>query len=194
MMRVLPMFAVLALTGCFGSAPERMNLSFGTYSATPAVITALTINGVTPSVLLPSVQAGRADAVPIRNSSGTYLLAWPGDTDTAVIEATWVELLSDRAYTAGAEVNTADLHQTKTAFQTAYVLLIFGPHGLMIVGSDAPQATPEPHDLARICGVRRPALDYDFAAKPRAHPRLSETLAETYPPVSGTTECPEPGK
>ena len=192
MMRVLCLFAALALTGCFGSAPERMDLSFGTYSATPAMITALTINGTTPSILLPSVQAGRADAVAIRNSSGSYLLAWPGDTKTAQIEATWVELLSNRAYTARAEVKTADLHQAKTAFQTAYVLLILGPNGLMIVGSDAPQAVPDPRDVARVCGARRPGLDYDFTAEPLAHPRLTETLAEIYPPVPDNTECPEP--
>lgn len=189
MKRLLPMLMALALSGCFDSPPQQLHLSFGAHHATPVMILAFTVNDIQHSAV-PQVVSGAADkGYPRTGGTGIYN-SWPGDPSKAVVAATWVELLTNRAYSTEIELATADL--PRSASKGGEVKAVFGAHGLIILAGDSVETMPEYIDLVRACGQRVPDLDEDFTGKPLAHARLSEALAQDRPATPQTTFCPEP--
>ena len=190
--KVAGLLAVMALSGCRTEPPDRMQLSFGTYSTTPVIILEFTVNNQATNAGMPSVQQGNADISPIRASSGSYSGDWPGDPSTVQIDATWVELLTHRAYRAQIVADTSELPRSPSLGVMVGVTPIFGPHGLMILAGEEPVANPKPLDLAQVCGTRQLALDEDFTGDPLAHAGMTEALQIDYPPIATQTACPEP--
>lgn len=191
-LKVVLFLALAGLAGCKQNAPDRMHLSFGTYSTTPVMLLEFTVNESNTPVGLPGVLQGNSDLVASRMSSGSYSSDWPGDTSVTRIEATWVELLTHRAYSAQLAVDTAQLPRRPSLTNMADIKPIFGPHGLMILAGEASGANPEPVDISQVCGTRQSALDKDFTLVPLAHAGLTEALQVDYPPITSQTICPEP--
>ncbi|QUJ78129.1 hypothetical protein KDD17_17460 [Sulfitobacter albidus] len=108
------------------------------------------------------------------------------------MEAVWVELLSNRAYRADVTLDAGDLPRTASLGETVELKVIFGPHGLLVIGGERTEANPQPIDLEMICGARSPANDRDYSKNPREFAGLFEAYSDTYPPVSPQTHCPEP--
>ncbi|WP_415919331.1 hypothetical protein [Tateyamaria sp. SN6-1] len=191
MKTALPIAAVLMLSACFDSAPEQLSLSYGAHAPSPVMVLSFTVNAA-PEPATPLVVFGAADSGYPRTSGTRTGGSWPGDGGTASISATWVELLTDRAYSATLDVPTADL--PRSASDAAQVAAIFGPNGLLVLAGDSVETMPEYINIAQACGTRAPAQDQDFAAAPLAHARLTEALAVAHPPVPATTTCPEPAQ
>ena len=190
--KVAVLLALVVLAGCRTEPPDALRVSFGTYSATPVMVLAFTVNDHPAYMGFPTVQQSNADLVETRLISGNYSSGWPGDTDVARIEATWVEILTHRAYSAQFDVDTALLPRTPSLGVAVEVYMIFGPHGLLILAGDEVDSNSKPVDLSQICGTRQPALDEDFTGDPLAHAGMTGVLQIDYPPIAPETTCPEP--
>lgn len=192
MLRAAMFGMALALPGCFGDQPDSYGLSFGSYSASPVVVTRLAVNG-RDFQMVPLLVDARSDEVMPRASGGLYSLPWPKGRDgQAALEVTWVELPTSRAYTASAQVAIADL--MRGASNTVYLAPVFGPNGLLLVTSDPlPQSESDQptRDLAQLCAARSPGDDVDYRATPDSLPDLANVLAERRPGF-GDTICPQP--
>lgn len=191
-MRGLPLLLVL-LSACRASGePEGIALSFGTYASSPVIITDFRLNGE-PAQHFPLLENSEVDQISPRVGGAIYSIAYPpGDSpDSLQISASWVELLTHRAFSADLAVPVKEL-QTLAPDQVR-MMPVFGPNGLLLVTSDPqPSASDAPKaDLARICGRRMPSADRDFSDAADTLGGLSEALGFDYPAVHDP-ECPMP--
>ncbi|MDO5604355.1 MAG: hypothetical protein Q4G25_04240 [Paracoccus sp. (in: a-proteobacteria)] len=172
----------------FRQGADSLALSFGSYHAVPVVLTHIGIEGPAQP-LPPAIVATTADAGPPR-TSGVNALSVPRDVGRDGkwrVSVQWVELLTDRAWQAEVEVPVHAL----TVDYGAYALnLIFGPEGMLLIGSDRAGNQPGDRvDVAVVCGRRMPAADRRWRNAGNELPGLSAVLAMQRPAV-GTTRCP----
>jgi hypothetical protein len=180
-----------ALGGCWAEGPTTLGFAMSSFSWSPVLVTEAKVEGIAPLPIKALVVAASAEDLSVPRDLGTYSMDWAaGANDSVTVHATWVELLTDRAWEAAVDISPRDLTQRHAG--TASLTLVFGPHGEMIVASDPlPDEGPR-RDLVQVCGQRKPSADRDIAAEADAIAQLASTLALTFPPVPTDTRCPEP--
>ncbi|QDC09483.1 hypothetical protein FHY55_09590 [Oceanicola sp. D3] len=189
--RAAAALAVALLAGCLGgAAPSEIELTRGTYRATPAYFTEVSLDGG-QYLPLPSAMAGHADEMEPRTQNSMYL-GWRGGSGKVPVRVSWVELLSGRAWVAETAVDMGALE--RSASGAARIGVIVGPNGLLLVASDPLPTEGGPRNLARTCGKRAPDNDRDLRAETGSEPKLARLFSYSYPPVPETTECPEPAR
>ena len=139
----------------------------------------------------PRVVAGGADTT--TGPRGVGRSSYVGfDEAQFDIDLVWVELLTDRAYTASVPLDARDLPRGPTG--AAELVIVIGPNGLLIVADDEDFPGPQ-GEVTAICATRTPAADTAWRLRhPLSQARLTEALADTYPPVSADTRCKDPGQ
>lgn len=194
-MKYSPMTILFALfSGCLAnSSPNDMTLTFGAYSASPVVLTHFSIESPLEDVP-PQVIAEKSDVSWPRTGS-TNLLSAPEDVNHDNIwhvSAQWVELPTDKAWRAEINVPVKSLTVTSPDAMGSYNLgLIFGPNGLLLIGSDkAGNKASDKIDVAHICGQRVPPDDTAWRTKTGYFPELP-IIMKTVAPVKNS-ECPFP--
>ncbi len=187
------LLVALALAACKeGRDPERLDLNFGSFEASPAILLDFRINGKTLGHF-PTVESSRADTETPRGNGGASLSYPPGDPPGRItITAEWVELFTHKAWRAEFDLRTADFTWHEVLDQIR-VTPVFGPNGLIIIASDPipKSADVVTKDIARLCGTRAPEADFDFARRPDQIAQLPELLEFDFPPVTDP-ECPYP--
>ena len=146
-----------AVSGC--RADQTISLSSGVsaLSQNPVYVTELLLDDK-GFVLIPTVSHGGADSFPRTSATTGLSIALP---DKFTVKATWVEIISGRAYEAQAVVNFVDLAIESGMTNIVVVLM---PGGRMIIGSDPVPRSGKimTRDIADVCGTRRPDLDRDM--------------------------------
>lgn len=183
--------AAFALLACQGNAgdPRSLLLEYGTYAASPVVLLDVQINGQ-PVPMSPVIFTLADQETP--RASYSHLLSFPPAPapGTVTVSVTWVELLTDQAWQAEVTAPLAAFDRDTTIDQIR-MAPVFGPNGLMILISDPvpTSATNIPQvDVARVCGTRQPAADFDYTADP-GELGLTELLQFDFPAVT-SPECP----
>ncbi|KIT16873.1 hypothetical protein [Jannaschia aquimarina] len=192
MNRLLALGALLALSGCqAGGNIRTLDLSFGSYESSPAVLTHLSFEqplARTPEMIVassadvPGTLGGRTNSASV--------LSPPTDTDgdgAWTIRAQWVELTTDKAWTATAVV---PLDRIRIDENVAVIGIVFGPNGEMLIASDEP--TPDPsgyRDAARVCGSRAPDGDRAWRLDTDRFPEMTDFL-DPPPPSVRDPFCP----
>ncbi|WP_319412146.1 hypothetical protein [uncultured Cohaesibacter sp.] len=182
--RALALALFLAtVAGCRQGDPAGLDLSFSSYAQTPVVLTEFRVNDV---VLMPGerVVQGLADLNRPHENAGVSVWTMRLDGDGAILfEASWVELLSHRAYHAEIAVPVRQLQ--RNALDHVEMMPVFGPGGLLVIASDPmPQTGTETeiteiteiHDAGQICAERQPEQDRDYTEDPTELPMLKEIL------------------
>lgn len=182
----------LGLLACLpNSEPRGLLLTVGSYGASPAILLDTRINGA-PVLPHHTLVSTSADVETPRSSSYHRLDYTPNvEPGRITVSITWVEIFTAKAWHATVSASVRSLvYQAST--DTIRIAPIFGPNGLLLITSD-PIPTSAAHiplvDVARICGTRRPDLDFDFTANPTEIARLPELLAFNARPVT-SPECP----
>ena len=183
---------LLALAGCRDEGPQIYGLSFGSFSASPVVVTRLAVNGQDFQPL-PLLVDARSDQVMPRANAGLYSQPLAAGRDGQIaLDLGWVELPTGRAFGATVQVPVQELQRSGP--DNVQLAPIFGPNGLLVITSDpVPQSgSDQPiHDLAQLCAARSPDEDTDYRATPDSLPDLANVLAEQRPGFGDPT-CPEP--
>lgn len=183
--------ALLFLAGCWKQTlPHQMNFSTGAFSYAPVLATKVRI-GDTIALERPRVVTGLADTMRPR-TVGHATLQWDVQDTVVRVQAEWIELLTNRAWRAEAELPVDELLQLLEG--TAEILVIFDANGRMIVGSDPLPTDGPTMDLIDICGVRVPQMDRDIAAEANDHAKLVSALAFDFPPAPEMTVCQAPAQ
>lgn len=198
----LALLAVMGLAGggslalWLSTPPHRaVSLGFQAYRTAPAVVTQFAIEQpLTP--IQPLIASGSADINIPRDSAGGSVLSLPNDVGgdgTWTISVEWVELPTDKAWTASATIAIEDLVRDTSTY---HLLVILGPNGELLIGSD--EARPDrsaQNDLARVCGTRVPAADKAWRLETGQFPelpRLLEGIDSNSAAEDGPSHCPEP--
>ncbi len=165
-----------------------LDLSFGAYSASPVVLTDFAIEqdlGPIP----PTAVSGVADDEMPRVAGGAALSA-PLDVGRDgkwLVSARWVELPTDKAWTAQVEVPVDAL----TISYSAYMLMVlFGPNGELLIGSDKAGNQPSDRvDVVRVCGTRTPSADRAWQQDTGFLPEVAIIMEEFTPEPDKPTFC-----
>lgn len=183
---------LLALVGCGAGKPQIYGISFGSFAASPVVVTRLTVNG-RDFRQLPLLVDARSDEVMPRANSGHYSQPLAGGQGGQIeLELGWVELPTGRAFAASVQVPARELQQGGA--RNVQLAPIFGPNGLLLITSDpVPQSRhdQQTHDLVQLCAARNPDEDRDYRTAPDSLPDLANVLAEPRPGF-GDPVCPGP--
>ncbi|OLS42569.1 hypothetical protein [Rhodovulum sulfidophilum] len=182
------------LSGQAGTA-QALSLSFNAYVASPAVLTHFSIEQ--PLAPVPAqIVSGSADIV-FPRLTGAAVLSTPKDVNRDGkwrISAQWVDLISEKAWRASVDVPVKALDQSYSLYT---LLVIFGPNGELLVGSDKISRDPSDRvDVVRTCGIRVPEADRDWKSRTGYFPELPRVMAyrqENLGRASVTTACPPPG-
>lgn len=171
-------------------AQQQLNLDlrFGADSASPVVLTDFAIEqelGPIP----PTALSGDADGEMPRTAGGAVLSA-PLDVARDgkwLVSARWVELPTDKAWTAQVEVPLDAL----TISYSAYTLMVlFGPNGELLIGSDKTGNQPSDRvDVVRICGARAPSADRAWQNDTGFLPEVAAIMEEFTPEPNKPTHC-----
>ncbi|PZO65873.1 MAG: hypothetical protein DI498_08535 [Paracoccus denitrificans] len=194
-MKIVAALAVLvALSGCVqDGAAGGYDHAFGSFRASPVVVTKMSVNGGAFK-LAPVVVDGAADTS-LPRANGIDSMTYPSSTNgTMTLQATWVELLTGRAYQAAVNVPDAELQKSPTG--RLEFAPLFGPNGEMIVSSDplpTAEGVGEKRNIVTTCAARSPADDFDYRADPNSLPMLADALALPRPAV-GASRCPKPAR
>ena len=126
--------ALLGLGGQAASAADYLALSFGAYRSSPVLLTHFSVETAlapTPEMVVSGAAEG---AMPrTAGSSAVNLPRDAGRDGKWTVSAQWIELQTNRAYRADLTVPIAALTEVYSAYE---LNVIFGPNGLMILGSD----------------------------------------------------------
>lgn len=157
-------------------AQEGLTLTFNSFGASPAVLTGFAIEQPLAPVP-PELISGAADTQFPRIEGGNVLTA-PKDAKRDgkwLISAQWVELGTDKAWKASVEIPI----KAMTSDDIGYTLLVvFGPNGEMLIGSDRFSADPSARvDIADICGTRVPESDKAWRRETGYFPGLTSALS-----------------
>lgn len=180
----------LSCSGCLaGPSADHMALMFSTYWSSPVVVTHFAIEGPIGEIH-PEIPGGRADNGGAR-SAGAALLGAPmdvGGDGLWHLSAQWVELPTDKAWRAEVDIPVEKLTVSRSSYQ---LNVIFGPNGLLLIGSDKIGNTPADHvDIVRSCGQRVPAADEKWRLKTGHFPGLPIIMKDL--PTVTSPECPFP--
>lgn len=156
-------------------ARDGLSLNFTSFGASPVVLTGFAVEQPLAPIP-PELIAGAADTEFPRLMGGRAVSA-PSDAKRDgkwVISAQWVELATDKAWTARAEIPISALTFDETSYT---LLLVFGPNGEMLIGSDRFSADPSARvDVARVCGTRLPQNDKAWRKETGYFPALATVL------------------
>jgi hypothetical protein len=180
------MLGVLATAAsAFGGSakPGAIAYSSGAHASWPVMILQVEANGV---ALLPSPQAqGAGWSDPAGDGVALIYTDAASQAATISVQATWVEMVPGRGWTAQVSVPVADLDITTTGTITADLITRFGQNGLLqIVLMDGTV-------LSQTCGTRSVSLDDDLRDRASGDQRLQILFdrATGTPPMS---PCPTP--
>jgi hypothetical protein len=153
-----------------------LGLSFTSYLAAPAVLQQFAIEQALAPVD-PILVAGEADISMPR--IGMMAAVTPpvdeGRDGKWLVSAEWVELTTDKAWKAVAEVPVDALD---VSYDTYTLQVIFGPNGEMLIGSDKPGNTQaDKVDIMRVCGERVPGADRAWQRETGYFPEIPDVLA-----------------
>ncbi|MFV0409256.1 MAG: hypothetical protein ACK5LJ_06045 [Paracoccus sp. (in: a-proteobacteria)] len=172
-------------------AGEGLTLSFGAYESSPVVLTHFAIEeplAETQTVIV----SGKADRAMPR-TSGSNALSLPEDAGRDGkwrISAQWVELMTDRAWRGEISVPVSQLTRAYDAYE---LNVIFGPNGLLLIGSDRIGNQPGDRiDVAMDCAERIRAADHAWRRETGIFPELPALLDQLRPTPVGT-DCADPG-
>jgi hypothetical protein len=158
-------------------ASRSLGLSFTSYLAAPAVLQQFAIEQALAPVD-PILVAGEAD-VSLPRIGMMAAISPPvdeGGDGKWRVSAEWVELTTDKAWMAVAEVPVDALD---VSYDTYGLQVIFGPNGEMLIGSDKPgNALSDKVDIVRVCGVRVPAADRAWQRETGYFPEIPDVLAD----------------
>ncbi len=187
--------ALGALLGCAGQAAwavDYLALSFGAYRSAPVLLTHFSIEA--PLAAMPeTVVAGAAESAMPRapGSSAVSLPRDQGGDGLWLVQAQWIELQTNRAYRADLAVPVSALTEVYRAYE---LNVIFGPNGLMILGSDkVGNRASDRVDLVAGCGDRVPAADRAWGKETRRFTQLPQ-VRDHMRPVPARTVCPAPSR
>lgn len=158
--------------GMFGSSPpSAMSLTDASHPTNPIMVQSLVINGHSyghPPYLASS------DWENPRGGNGTSTGLRPPVQDGSVItvQAEWVEVYSNRAYSAEITVPDGEITIKDIADLTAYVTVVFGRNGHLAISTDTgPDAETGQYNgtiVAEVCGDRQVEDDVDYRTRPDA--------------------------
>lgn len=161
-----------AAMGLFGNGPAtRMTLTDASHVTNPIMVQSLSING---QAYGPFPHLASTDWENPRGGNRTLTgLRPPVEEGSAiVVQADWVEVYSNRAYSARIVVPEGKITVKKTADLTAYVTIVFGRDGHLAVSTDTgPDPTSGEYNgtvVAEVCGEWNAAADVDFRTRPEA--------------------------
>ncbi len=192
-LRVLALLVVFVLASCRTSgAADRMSLSFGAHTATPVMLIAFGLEADAAPMPRPEVVATDADRELPRTTSAN-LIGAPRDVGRDGlwrVAAQWVELTTNRAYSATLDVPVDALRIEGGVIE---LQIIFGPNGELVAGSD-PAFVPSRDavvDVAQTCGARTPGNDRDWRGETGRFPQLEFVFKNPRPAIRGAA-CPDP--
>lgn len=172
-------------------------LSFGGFIASPVYVDTFSLEGAIRPINRDFLAYGGVDLELDRTGSGA-ILNMPADLGRDgkwTIEVQWVELPTDRAWSATASFDPHDL----TYSGGSYVLLVmFGPNGELLIGSD--EARPElsaHNDIAHTCGTRVPEADHAWRLETGYFPEMPIIMnyyKERRHEAKTPPYCPEPSE
>lgn len=181
--------AVMVVATPAARAADSLSLSFSSYSASPAVVTHFSIEQELAPIN-PEIASGEAD-LGMPRMAGAKVLSVPRDQGRDgkwVISTQWVELPTDKAWTSTIEVSIKDL---SVAYDSYTLLVIFGPNGELLIGSDKIGNQPGDRvDVVRNCGVRRPSADRVWRQETGYFPQIPIIMKT--PQKSANPFCPWP--
>lgn len=173
------MLVAMALGGCRANDIESLASGTGAHSDNPVYVTELLLDGES-FVLVPRVSAGGADSFPRASATTLIPIALP---ERFTITATWLEIISGRAYEAQATVSASEI---VVESGIGYLAVLFLPGGRMVIGSDPIPRSRKTvtRDIAEACGKRRLDLDRDIRPEVSAIPNLKEALEFVKDPIN----------
>lgn len=167
---------------------SQLALSFNSYQASPVVLTDFSIEQDLAPVP-PTLIAGAADHEMPRLMGGAAISA-PLDLHGDgiwLVSARWVELSTDKAWTARIEV---PIQALDVAYDATTLLVVFGPNGEMLIGSDKIGDQPSDRvDVARVCGVRTPGADRAWRLETGLLPEIASIMAQFTPESGQSSHC-----
>ena len=182
--------ALLALGGQAAWAAEYLALSFGAYRSSPVLVTHFSIEA--PLAVTPEMVVSGAAESAMPRAPGSSAISLPRDVGGDgkwVIRAQWIELQTNRAYRADLAVPVSTLTEVYRAYE---LNVIFGPNGLMILGSDrVGNRASDRVDLVAGCGDRVPGADRAWGNETGRFTQLPQ-LRSQMRPVPARTVCPAP--
>ena len=184
--------ALLGLGGQAASAADYLALSFGAYRSSPVLLTHFSVETAlapTPEMVVSGAAEG---AIPrTAGSSAVNLPRDAGRDGKWTVSAQWIELQTNRAYRADLTVPIAALTEVYSAYE---LNVIFGPNGLMILGSDwVGNRKADRVDLVAGCGVRVPGSDRNWGQETGKFTQLPH-VRRNMSAVPSRTVCPAPGR
>ncbi|MFD1796554.1 hypothetical protein ACFSC1_11240 [Paracoccus aurantiacus] len=191
-MRRALLIASLLLLGCRPViAADSLSLAFGSYRSSPVVLTHFSIEKPLAPTQRVIVSSDAERSMP-RDDGRSSALSLPRDVDGDgywTVRAEWVELQTDRAWRNEVKVPLSKLN---VAYDMAMLTVIFGPNGLLLIGSDKPgNGAADRLNVAAECGQRVPASDHAWRNETGIFPEVADVLAYAGSP-SGKANCPAP--
>ena len=183
---------LLGLGGQAASAADYLALSFGAYRSSPVLLTHFSVETAlapTPEMVVSGAAEG---AMPrTAGSSAVNLPRDAGRDGLWTVSAQWIELQTNRAYRADLTVPIAALTEVYSAYE---LNVVFGPNGLMILGSDrVGNRKADRVDLVAGCGDRVPGSDRNWGQETGKFTQLPH-VRRNMSAVPSRTVCPAPGR
>lgn len=178
--------------------PGSLTLSFGGFIASPVYIDYFSLEGTIRPINRDFLASGGVDIDLDRTGGGSRILNMPTDLGRDgewTVSVQWVELPTDKAWSATISFDPHDLTYSGGSYT---LLVMFGPNGELLIGSD--EARPElsaHHDIAHICGTREPEADHPWREETGRFPEMPIIMAyyEEYRHKAKTPPyCPEPSE
>ena len=184
--------ALLGLGGQAASAADYLALSFGAYRSSPVLLTHFAIErALAPTPEMVVSGAAEREMPRTAGSSAVSLPRDAGRDGKWTVSAQWIELQTNRAYRADLTVPITSLTEVYSAYE---LNVVFGPNGLMILGSDKVGNRPSDRvDLVAGCGDRVPAADRAWGQETGRFTQLPQVRGHMLP-VPARTVCPAPSR
>lgn len=168
-----------------------LGLGFNSYENTPVILTHYAME-MPLAEIPPMLIAGAADqSMSKRNGggAGNSVLTPPKDLGRDgqwQVSAQWVELMTNRAYRATLNVPIKEINIE----YGGYVFTpIFGPNGLMMIGSDKVGLDESyRRNIVAVCGERVPSADAEWKDKQGILPGI-EIILPKIPKPADYTDC-----
>ncbi|MBA4490650.1 hypothetical protein [Paracoccus sp. S1E-3] len=182
---------LLALVGQAAWGADYLALSFGAYRSSPVLLTHFSVEA--PLAPTPELVVSGAAEAEMPRTAGSSAVGLPRDAGRDgrwTVAAQWIELQTSRAYRAELTVPVSALTEVYGAYE---LNVIFGPNGLMILGSDrVGNSKADRVDLVAGCGDRAPRSDRDWGRETARFPEVAQ-LHRSMAPVPARTVCPATG-